>query len=177
MPTADRELCIVYKQLRRGCHWKGLPAEEKIVRHATDLRPGDSLRRQCDAVEKYFSRCQREINSVLKKTGLADVPVWSTEFDYPSAVKHQVRGRYKGHSAEEGPEKQALFLKEWFPRLFDSQPERKVFWASLVDDVNDEGAFLSTGLVHWKSNDDKHGMGARKPAHQALKQSFNARQP
>ncbi len=128
-----------------------------------------------DAIEAYFARCQHEIEAALQRTGLEDVPVWSTEFDYPSAVKHQVRGRYKGHSAEEGLEKQALFLKEWFPKVFASQSKRKIFWASLVDDVNDEGAFLSTGIVHWRSSDDKHAMGPRKAAYQALKQFFNGR--
>jgi hypothetical protein len=122
-----------------------------------------------DALDAYFGRCQEEIRKALKRTGLEGMPVWSTEFDYPSAVKHQVRGPYKGDSPAEGPQKQARFLTDWFPKILGELPDRKVFWASLVDDVNDQGAFLSTGLCRWQSADDHHGAGEPKPAYQALK--------
>jgi hypothetical protein len=39
------------------------------------------------------------------------------------------------------------------------------------------GAFLSTGICHWKSNDDRHAVGEHKPAYQALKTLFRSAKP
>jgi hypothetical protein len=122
-----------------------------------------------DAVAKYFARCQGDVRAVLLKHKLAELPFWCTEFDYPSALEHQVIGPYKGTSAADGLVKQARFLTDWLPRIWSDEPQCKVFWASLVDDANDGGAFLSTGLCHWRSKADQHGVGERKLAWYALR--------
>lgn len=115
-------------------------------------------------VAKYLDTCQRQIEMTMSGEGLEKMPFWITEFDYPAGPKLQSDPDFGG-----GPPGQAKLVKEMFARLVEGHPERKIFWASLLDDFNDPG-FETMGLV---SSNQHHDIGTPRPSYRALKQLLN----
>lgn len=115
-------------------------------------------------VAKYLDTCQRQIEMTMSGEGLEKMPFWITEFDYPAGPKLQSDPDFGG-----GPPGQAKLVKEMFARLVEGHPERKIFWASLLDDFNDPG-FETMGLV---SSNKHHDIGTPRPSYRALKQLLN----
>ena len=114
------------------------------------------------SIAKYLDGCEAEITREMKAENLDAMPVWFTEFDYPAAVEFQA----KDPDFRTGEAGQAKFVTELWPRFVAGHPDRKVFWASLLDDYDDAGPFASVGLFH---SDKAHQIGAARPAYAALK--------
>jgi hypothetical protein len=114
-----------------------------------------------DCVARYLDSCGKQLEKVMHEEGLDSMPVWITEYDYPANPKLQPDPEFKG-----GPAGQAKLVTETFGRLAEGHPERKIFWASLLDDFNDPG-FESMGLV---ASNKHHDTGSPRPAYRALKQ-------
>ena len=104
----------------------------------------------------------------MKQCGLAGMPVWITEIDYPAAVKHQS----DDPEYHRGGPSQALFMKNIFPELARGHPERKLFYASLMDDFDSGEEFKSTGLV--QSDTEYHVLEPRK-SYEVLKEILAGR--
>ena len=122
-----------------------------------------------DSVQKYLTWCNERIKETMNAENLAKMPVWITELDYPAAPKHQAQDPGFQH----GEESQAKLIRELLPGFAQTDPQRRVFWASLLDDFDDAGAFASVGLFH---SDKQHHIGKARPAYQALRHILNASQ-
>ncbi|MFX7870854.1 hypothetical protein ABTK02_23070, partial [Acinetobacter baumannii] len=68
-----------------------------------------------------------------------------------------------------GPEGQAGIVEDMFGRLVQDDRRRKIFWASLLDDYNDDG-FQSMGLI---VSNAKYQILKPRPAYFALKKLMN----
>lgn len=101
---------------------------------------------------------------------LAGKPVWITEFDYPSSWQAQLKdSEYYGpkrDGVEYGEAVQADFVTDWLARFLGTHGDRRIFWASLLDDDNDQG-YWHTGLFEVLPGYPMQ-MGAPKPAWSAF---------
>ncbi len=128
------------------------------------IYPGEADNRGfkgADAVTRYLDSSFKQIEKALTAEQLAELPLWITEFDYSANVKLQPDPAFSG-----GPPGQAKLVKEILPRLAANHPDRKIFWASLLDDFNDPG-FESMGLV---TSNKRHDIGTPRPSYRALKE-------
>ena len=116
-----------------------------------------------DAVLHYTQACDRMIAKTMQQRGLEAMPVWITEIDYPAAVQHQA----EDPEYHLGESSQALFIKKIFPELARLHPNRKLFYASLIDDFDCGGEFNSTGLVQ---SDKEYHILQPRPAYAALRE-------
>ncbi len=110
------------------------------------------------AVATYLDWANTQIENTMNELDLATMPVWITEFDYPAHKKMQPDTEYAG------PAGQARIVTEMFCRLVEGHPERKIFWASLLDDRNT--GFNSMGLIQ---SNARYEIGKPRPAYEALK--------
>jgi len=116
-----------------------------------------------DGVLRYTQACDQMIANTMQQRGLETMPVWITEIDYPAAAKHQA----EDPEYHRGESSQALFIKKIFPELARQHPNRKLFYASLIDDYDCGGEFNSTGLVQ---SDKEYHILQPRPAYAALKE-------
>lgn len=123
---------------------------------------GDEGMKGEGSVAQFVDWANGRIDKVMKGVGQPTLPSWITEVDYPAEEKHESPdpGFHKGEAS------QARFVTEHLPRLVDGRPERKVFYASLLDDYDSGGEFESTGLI---ASDAHHRIGRRREAYAAMK--------
>lgn len=113
------------------------------------------------SIAKYLDWCRDQIDTTMSDLKLEGMPVWYTEFDYPAAIENQT----DDPDYHQGGESQTDFVRDFFGRLVQGRPDGKVFWASLLDDYDDDG-FQSTGLVN---SDKDHHVGKPHQAYTALR--------
>ncbi|MBX9723391.1 MAG: endo-1,4-beta-xylanase [Candidatus Obscuribacterales bacterium] len=118
-----------------------------------------------NCVAKYLDSCRSHIDKLMGELQLGQYPVWFTEFDYPANARLQPDPLYKGADG------QGRIVKDMFGRLVQNDRRRKIFWASLLDDYNDDG-FQSMGLI---VSNSKYQIKKPRPAYAALKSKLNAR--
>ncbi|MBS0210894.1 MAG: hypothetical protein JSS27_18275 [Planctomycetes bacterium] len=123
--------------------------------HGADLNVAAEGSRS--AFEQYVQINKQQIDEAMRELQLADMPVWITEFNYAANRSAQLDAKYEG---EDG---QAQVVSKLFASLVVGHPERKVFWADLLDDLNAQDTL--TGFVPI-SADGK--IGEPRPAYQAL---------
>ncbi|MBF0502273.1 MAG: endo-1,4-beta-xylanase [Candidatus Riflebacteria bacterium] len=119
------------------------------------------------SVLKYTQSCDESIRKTMDQTGLGQMPVWITEIDYPAEAKHQARDPEFHH----GPSSQALFVEKVFDELARGHPERKLFYASLLDDFDCGNEFRSTGLVN---SDNQYRVKRPKESYRAMSRLLGA---
>ena len=94
-----------------------------------------------DGVAKYLASCETKIQQAFTDNNLSPIPVWITEFDYPAAIPQQSNDP----DLHNGSSSQVLFASTLLPKFSLMHPDRKVFWAALLDDY--DSGFTSMGLV------------------------------
>lgn len=114
------------------------------------------------SVARYLDACIQKLDALMREERFDDLPLWITEFDYPAEAKHQS----PDPDLHRGEESQAEYARTLFPHLVEGRPERKVFWASLLDDYNSGGEFKSTGLI---ASDQEHHILKRREAYGVVK--------
>jgi hypothetical protein len=119
------------------------------------------------AVTRYLAWCNEQITKVLTDANLRAMPVWITEFDFPAARERQP----DDPDFNRGPDSQVRAVRELFTGVVSGRPGWKVFWASLLDDWDDDG-FQSCGLV---TSDKGHHIGSPRPSYRAMEQLLHQR--
>jgi GH35 family endo-1,4-beta-xylanase len=118
------------------------------------------------AVVRYVDDSMQQIDSTVAAAGLTGMPVWLTEFDFSATVDRQT----DDPDYHNGESSQVRFVQQILPRVVTNHPERRIFWASLLDDYDDPG-FESVGLV---TSDAQHHVGTPRQSYYALAQLLAA---
>ena len=140
-----------FKKLVNILKAKGGPMPFEIANfHVYPNQAAEEGFKGADAVGKFIDWSSMRIDKEIAELGLGTMPAWITEFDYPAEAKHQTDDP-EFHAGEAS---QVNFVKAMFTRMAAGHPERKVFYASLLDDFNSGGEFKSTGLI--ESDKDHH---------------------